>query len=294
MDLLPKNVKKVIVNADDFGQVTSVNEAIIACHKAGIVKSASILANGEGLREALEEAKINPNLGLGIHLALVFGKPVAKPEKIPSLMFANGGFAHKYPMFTLRYFTGGINLKEVEYEWECQRSLLDNIEIDHIDSHQHLHLLPALFKLTLKLALKWKIPYIRVPQENISSSVKSTKALPAKVLNFYSLGKKKALDSTGLKTTEHFFGTSFSGGMLKPVWENIWDKIPSGVTEIMCHPGIENIYARHNYGWANSWHAEYEALTSPEILRKALQKDIVFTNFSELADSNGQIHSMAE
>ena len=272
----------MIVNADDFGEAESIDRGIIACHQAGIVKSASLLANGESLTFALEQAAKLPRLGLGIHLALVKGKPVAPKDKIPSLLFKKGNFAWGYRPFAKRYFTGGIDLKQVEYEWECQREKLVNTRIDHIDSHQHLHLLPELFKLTLKLAEKWGVDYVRMPYENIHPPIKLCSYTTSRILNLFCLRSQKTLRKSGIGSSDHFFGTSFSGMMKKPVWLSLWDSIPDGVTEIMCHPGMEDEETRRKYGWENSWAEEVAALTDAEVIGKAREAGLVFCNYSEV------------
>lgn len=220
---------------------------------------------------------------MGLHLALVFGKPAAAPEKVSSLIFKHGNFAAGYPQFARRYFPGGIKISEVEYEWESQREKLAGHKIDHLDSHQHLHLLPGLFRLTVKLALKWGVSYVRVPFENLKIGLPGTTALSGQVLNLYTLGKKHILEKNSLKTTGNFFGSSFSGAMTEKVWPQLWPQIPEGLTEIMCHPGIENEQARQLYGWANRWEDEYRALADPQILVQACESGVVFTSFSEIA-----------
>ena len=275
--------KRVIVNADDFGLTESVNDAVIACHQAGIVKSTSVLANGDGLCDALEKFGDHPGLGLGLHLTLVYGEPAASPENVSSLIFKNGKLAAGYPKFARRYFPGRIKISEVEYEWESQYEKLAGYKIDHLDSHQHLHLLPGLFKLVVKLALKWGIHYVRVPFENFKIGLPGTTALSGKVLNFYTIGKKNLLAENNLKTTGNFYGSSFSGAMTENVWSKLWAQIPAGLTEIMCHPGIENEQARQLYGWANKWEDEYRALTDPKTLVQARESGVVFTSFTEIS-----------
>jgi len=275
--------KRVIVNADDFGLTESVNNGVIACHQAGVVKSASVLANGDGLRDALEKSSDHPGLGIGLHLTLVFGKPVAAPGKVSSLIFKKGSLAAGYPKIAQRYFLGGIKSSEVEYEWEAQYEKLAGIKIDHLDSHQHLHLLPGLFKLVVKLAQKWGIPYVRVPAENLKIGLAGATTLSGRVLNLYALGKKRLLADNQLKTTGNFFGSSFSGAMTADVWPKLWPLIPAGITEIMCHPGIENEKARALYGWANKWEDEYRALTDPQTLILARESGVVFTNFTKIS-----------
>ena len=279
MEILPANKKRIIVNADDFGLSPNINRGIIEAVQAGVVKSASMLANGEAVDDALERAGKRPELGIGLHLSVVFGKPISPSEKIPSLIFAKGEFARGYGQFLRRYLTGGVKLAEVEYEWEQQREKLDSLEIDHLDSHQHLHLLPGLFKLAVRLAEKWGIPYVRIPWENIRIGIKGNAELPKKVLNMFSCGKRTRLRENNLHTTDNFFGSSFSGALTNPVWRRLMPSIPAGLTEIMCHPGREDADFRSRHGWTSRWEEELEALLDPDLKETADRLGIVFTNF---------------
>lgn len=287
MSVLSQNQKIVIVNADDFGQAVSIDDAIIASHQAGMVKSASVLANGDSLHSGLEKAAQHPGLGLGIHLALVYGKPLAPSAKITTLLFENDEFARGYPKFASKYLLGGVKLSEIEYEWECQRERLRDINIDHIDSHQHLHMLPALFDLTIELARKWRVKYIRLPAENLKIARKGSTILSGTVINLFCLGKRRRLRRNALRTSDFFFGSSFSGGMIETAWKQLWHEIPEGLTEVMCHPGYENPATRKKLGWSNRWQDELDALTNPDIVKRAADCGIKFTNYSETAISDG-------
>ena len=282
MNKTSKNARQVIVNADDFGLSEPINEGIIRAHQAGMLKSASVLTNTRGLKDALERLPDNPDLGLGLHLTLVFGKPVSPAGKVPSLIFGKGEFAGGYADFVPKYLLGMVRLDEIEYEWERQREKIGDIPIDHLDSHQHLHLLPALFNLMIKLAKKWGVKYIRVPYESFEIGIKGHDQLPCSVLNVFSMGKVERLSANSLKTTDNFFGSSFTGALTTEVWKDLLPKIPVGVTEIMCHPGKNDTAIRKNYSWKSKWEEELEALTNPEISKSAKKNGIIFTNFRAL------------
>ena len=67
---------KLIINADDFGYSNGVNYGIIDAFKNGILTSTTCLTNMPGFNHAIQLAKENPNLGIGIHLTLTCGKPL--------------------------------------------------------------------------------------------------------------------------------------------------------------------------------------------------------------------------
>jgi hypothetical protein len=77
-------IRRLIVNADDFGLSSSVNEAVIRAHREGILTTASLMVNEAGFDEAVKLAKENPKLGVGLHLTLLMGHSALPPEKFPA------------------------------------------------------------------------------------------------------------------------------------------------------------------------------------------------------------------
>ena len=62
---------KIIINADDFGLNSAVNEAVLASAESGILSSATVMANMPGFFEATRGALSYPRLGVGVHLNLI-------------------------------------------------------------------------------------------------------------------------------------------------------------------------------------------------------------------------------
>src|SRR5580693_1252432 len=97
-------IRRLIVNADDFGLSHSVNEAVIRAHCEGILTSASLMVNEPGFDEAVKLAKENPKLGVGLHLTLLHGHSALPPEKIPGLVNARGEFSNSSVGVGMKYF----------------------------------------------------------------------------------------------------------------------------------------------------------------------------------------------
>lgn len=124
-------MKKIIVNADDFGFSEAVNYGIIKAHEKGIVTSTSLMANMPGFEHAVALLKNYPNLHVGVHLNITCGKPVLSTHT--TIGKETGYFIHG---------------KEHEYsDEEIYLELCAQIEkiktagvvIDHFDSHHHIH-----------------------------------------------------------------------------------------------------------------------------------------------------------
>jgi Uncharacterized protein conserved in bacteria len=160
-------VKKLIVNADDFGLHADVNQAIIQGHKLGCITSTSLMPTGTAAEAAAALAKETPTLGVGVHLTLVAERPVLPPEKVPSLVDADGRFFPDHMVFIKKYLMGKIAMAELRAECAAQIERIEDwgLKPTHLDSHQHLHVLPGLFDICLELAEKHRIKKMRLPAE---------------------------------------------------------------------------------------------------------------------------------
>ena len=138
-------MKNLIVNADDLGWTEGVNRGILEAFQHGIVTSASLLANGSAFAGGAKAAHSAPGLGVGVHLNLTDGPPVADRETVESLLNDDGEFAAGPESLLLRRARRGLVLREVEEEWDEQISRVRDagIEPTHVDGHKHVHMLPG-------------------------------------------------------------------------------------------------------------------------------------------------------
>ena len=161
-------MKQLIVNADDFGLHPLINAGIIKGHQEGFITSTSLMPSAPCWQEAVRLAKENPRLGIGVHLTLVGGVPSVLPkEKVSSLLDDDGLFLPDSVAFAKRYYSGAVKRSELEAELRAQleRALSCGVNITHIDSHQHTHVLPGINSLVLKLSNEYNIIRVRIPKE---------------------------------------------------------------------------------------------------------------------------------
>src|SRR5881275_751482 len=163
-------MKNRIATADDLGWTGGVNRGILDAFRRGIVTSTSLLANGSAFLEAAKAAKSAPGLGVGVHLNLSDGAPVADHESVTSLLNDKGEFADGPESLLLKRARRGLVLDEVEEEWDAQIQKVRDAGIrpTHLDGHKHVHLLPGLFEIALRLAKKHGIEAVRVSLEESS------------------------------------------------------------------------------------------------------------------------------
>src|SRR5688572_12086849 len=96
--------RRLIVNADDFGRSHSINLAVVRAHREGVLTSASLMVCGEAAGEAIELARQNPRLGVGLHVSLVCGASALPPGAVPGLVNPEGHFSDDPVTSGIRYF----------------------------------------------------------------------------------------------------------------------------------------------------------------------------------------------
>ena len=282
-------MKKLIVNADDFGLHTLINQGIIKGHREGFITSTSIMPSAPAYEEAVELAKANPRLGVGIHLTLVGGvAPVLPATKISSLLDDHGCFLPDYVAFAKRFYTGGVRAGELEAELRAQmeKALASGLSLTHVDSHQHTHVLPGLNGLVIKLCNEYNIKRERIPKEGYTFSGGFAAGIGRKIgrcgLSFCADMAGLAANSHGIKHPDAFFGMLAGGHLTAALVGNILRALPEGVSEIMTHPGLKTETLAKIYDWGYTWETELGSYLSEENKKLLKEQGIELINFGEL------------
>jgi chitin disaccharide deacetylase len=225
-------LKRLIINADDFGFTHDVNAGIIQAHREGVLTSATLMANGDAFDDAVRLAHETPTLDVGCHLVLVQGRSVLDGSPLPET--------------PLRLLFQKIDVYE-ELRAQIQKILAAGIRPTHLDSHKHTHLLPAVFRAVVRLAREFSIPYIRRP-------------LPS--IDFY----RRVAQASGVRMTDHLLGFRLTGTLTEDTLAAALERLPDGETEFLCHPGLLGPeLAQADTRLKESRVRELEALTSPRI-----------------------------
>src|SRR5262249_35706710 len=140
-------MKRLIVNADDFGLTSGVNRAVIRAHENGIVTSTTVMVNMPPFEEAAVMAGQYPSLGVGLHFNITQGEPVAQPKTIRSLLQTTDSFIGTSSALARRWLAGRLKKDEIIIELRAQieKALSEGLTLTHIDSHKHSHALPLVF-----------------------------------------------------------------------------------------------------------------------------------------------------
>jgi chitin disaccharide deacetylase len=149
----PPPGQRVIFNADDFGRSASINEAVIRAHRGGVLTTASLMVNGAACGEAVELARLNPNLGVGLHLTLVDGRSTLPCGQIPGLVHPPDRFDDNAVAAGMRcFFDRSLRAQlEAEISAQIEKFQATALPLDHVNGHLNFHLHPVVFDVLLGL-----------------------------------------------------------------------------------------------------------------------------------------------
>jgi hopanoid biosynthesis associated protein HpnK len=290
-------MKQLIVNADDFGLTSGVSRGIMAAHVHGIVTSASLMANGNVFEEAVALARRSPQLGIGVHLNLTQGKPVAPASEVRSLLNSNGRLSFSPYRLGFGILTGTIRVAEIATELQAQISKIVGAGISptHLDGHKHVHVLPGISEVVIRLAQEYGIPSIRCPIEEASGVLpvlQSNWRRSTDVLKQYLIGRavssfarrfKRNLAEAGLNCPGPFRGLTQTGFLDEDNLVQILKRLPEGTSELMCHPGYADAELLSTGTRLLSQRmVELRALSRPEIRKLAGDEGIQFVSYCQL------------
>jgi hopanoid biosynthesis associated protein HpnK len=276
-------VKKLLVNADDFGLSKAINAGILRAHTEGIVTSTSIVAAGEAFDEAVEQAPSHPKLGVGVHLTLVEERSVSLPSHVPTLA-PDGLLPGTYGRLVKGVATRAIRKRDIEYEFRAQieKCLAAGLTLTHLDSHQHTHTLPSLFPVVLKLGNEYGLRGIRIPRGwPRFSDLTSDRFLPKCVLCLLAHGDAMCFRRGSCVATQRFAGLFESGDLTEAKLLRILIGLREGTTELVCHPGCNDVLPRYA-SWSQRRQTELESLTSASTKKAVRELGIELINYSQL------------
>ena len=278
-------MKQLIVNADDLGLTQGVNRGVLRAFKDGIVTSASLLVTGSAFEDAVALARQNPQLDVGLHLALVEEQSILGREGLPTLVDETGRFARTSGEFFRRAVLGRISWDEVEREIAAQiaRFQKTGLQLSHLNSHQHLHMFPPVFRIVRRLTRGMGNVWIRnsAGPWRKSPNVRMGRWVQRLGLNLTCLCARRLHGSSLPQMPDGMYGFEVSGCLTRRALEQILRKIPDGLYELVCHPGEEDTQTRTRYShWGYLWAEELKALTAPETQVVLKEHGIALTSFA--------------
>jgi hopanoid biosynthesis associated protein HpnK len=262
-------VKRLIVNADDLGLSENVDLGIVRAHTGGIVTSATLLACGGSAEHAASLAHANPGLGVGVHLCLTREYPVSDPASIKSIT-SSGRFFGGPGRLMARLIFGAADKREIYAEFTAQvkRAISLGIKPTHLDGHQHIHIMPGIFHITVSVAKEFGIWAVRFPvgPRTAATGPHGFGAWAEKAaLETLAKTQRPYMRRMGIVSPDGFYGLAETGRLSSDTVAVIVRGLPDGTSELMCHPGHRDDEAAASTGWGYGWEDELRAVTDPSL-----------------------------
>ncbi|MBN8472527.1 ChbG/HpnK family deacetylase [Corallococcus exiguus] len=272
---------RLIVNADDLGLHPSLDAGILKAHREGIVTSATLLAMGPCAAEAVGLAKAQ-GLAVGVHLALSTRLSCAAPAEAVRTVAPGGRLRGNWAEFAKAWVTGRVRREELERELSAQlfRARELGAKVDHLDGHQHLHLLPGVRSVVEGIAAREGLP-LRWPDALPRASWLRAPGPALKTTVLAVLARTAPRARMGVRRVSA--GGVFEAGRLdESALLAVLDSLPAGDFELGCHPGEGAPHVPEDPAWTYGWEAELAALTSPRVKAKLVERGITLANYGAL------------
>jgi len=318
-------VRKLIVNADDFGLTTGVDRAIIETHTGGVVSSATLMANGAAFDDAVTTARSVPNLSVGCHVVLVDGTPVSPPDAVDTLLAIRSAEPDKFysslSAFAARATLGGFDRDQLVMEVTAQIRKIQSagLQVTHLDSHKHAHVFPEIFAALLRAARICGVRAIRNPFVPVKAMhARQYKGRPdlwkrygqVRMLHTFSRQFRQQTKRAGVLTPDGVVGVIETGSLERSgkssarssgksseknsgesygyssLLHQTLASLPEGTWEFVCHPGYNDADLRAaGTRLLDSREEERRLLTSAELRQFLEEQKIRIISYREFAET---------
>jgi len=313
-------VRRLIVNADDFGLTAGVNRGILEAHAGGVVSSATLMANGAAFADAVTAARSTPNLSVGCHVVLVDGTPVSPPGALDTLMAIRSAEPEKFysslSAFAARAMLGGFDRDQLVAEVTAQIRKIQaaGLEVTHLDSHKHAHIFPEILAALLRAARICGVRAIRNPIVPINAiPARQFKGKPrlwkrygqVRMLHSFSRQFRERTKRAGLLTPDGVVGIIETGSLGtrddskdassrdstvgspgSSLLRQTLACLPEGTWEFVCHPGYSDADLRATgTRLVDSRDEERRLLTSPKLRQFLEEQKIRVIGYREFVET---------
>ena len=290
--LLDWRVRRLIINADDFGLTRGVNRAIAGAHSRGVVTSATMMANSAAFDDAVQQARSSPGLGIGCHIVLVDGLAILPPDQVSTLIVGNEKrFREGAGSMALSAVAGRLDAEQMREEATAQIRKLQaaGLTISHIDTHKHVHILPQVLRPLLRAAIACGVRAIRNPFGRIGFPIMARRPElwqrygQFKLLQAFAGKFRQAVRQATMFTTDGSLGISATGYLDDALFRFILENLPEGTWELVCHPGYDDAdLQRVRTRLHKSREAELRLLTASETRALLARNGVELISYRDL------------
>lgn len=289
----------LIINADDLGIAPSIDEGIFEAHREGIVTSTTAFATSPRFEQVVNRAH-DAGLALGLHLNLTLGTCACKPEG-PTLLTDEQGFfkltSRQLPRLLGKAHRNRELLADIRNEFSAQfaKACDAGISFTHFDSHQYVHMIPAVFAVAAELAPRFGFSRTRFAAEPMTRFHLGHRPLAVLARRNYIKWAwlrmvARRIDNP-LSSPDSFYGVLHSGVFDRSTLLGYLGILRKGsVTELGIHPGYPCAPTQANYPqpFVNGFIAsplrlqELDAVTAPEVRQAVKDHRVQLISYADL------------
>jgi len=272
----------LVVNADDYGLTEGVSRGILEAHRNGVVTSVSVLSLTPAFETSARWLADAPALGCGAHLAAVGeDPPLLSAREVPTLVDRKGRLHNSWRTFLPSAAVGRIDPDDLRREFAAQLDAIAGagIVIDHLDTHQNIHMWPMVADVVMGLGEERDVRTIRVTRSTGRGVVGQTVKRLSRRL-------EKQLEQRGWNSPEASTGLDEAGCLGIPAMVAAISRLAetgAASAELATHPGAPGDAARARYKWDYRWDDEFEALQSATVLAAIEELGFRLGTFADLA-----------
>lgn len=261
----------LIITADDFGITPRISEGMMSLAQKGLVSQLSLLCNMPGTQRALELAKENPKIPIGLHLNLTEGDALS--GHLTGLTSESSNFFSRKKLF-LQLISGRISITQLEKEIKAQieRMEIAGISPAYLDSHQHIHIFPKISSIIQSIASEKRIQ-VRSPNPSGNRPFLNINHLLLRLLlQLNPISKQLAANSS----LSSIFDLNQSKIQLQDYLSLIPQDARDTLHELMVHPyvrdhsGLQEVYPAITYRkkerFFHQAFQEWDLLNQPEAM----------------------------
>ncbi len=294
--------RHLVLHADDLGFTFGFTDAIHQAHKRGNLTSTCLQVNGIAYEHARRDVLPDcPELGVGVHLNVVECRSCLGARLIPALVDVDGHFRGYGPI--LRASISRHVRRQIleEFRAQIERALADGLELDHVNSHRHVHMLPWLFDGVCDLAGRFGIPFVRLTSERFHRPQPSGRGrylsrdgnwAKLALMSLMAVPNRRRLERHGVRSNDGFVGLSFTGhGSAEAIRRGLAAN-PGSIVEVLIHPSVRRHPADvgrlpatvQRYCDAPARGVEFQAACSPGLRREIEQLGYRLTSYRRIAE----------
>ncbi|HJX63342.1 MAG TPA: ChbG/HpnK family deacetylase [Polyangia bacterium] len=271
----PDSAIRLVVNADGFAGDAAITRGTLRAHREGIVTSTSVIGNCADPSAVRAELATVPALGVGVHLTLTGGAPIARPSTVRSLLDPDELFPSQARDVFLSWAKAAPQGEEIEREFDAQVARLRDagLAIDHLSTCHHVGFLPVVGRAVEAVARRHGIAGVRtaVERPTLAWLTEIRRSLTTATLSSLAWFNRRQMGILRHGPTSWGY---FEQGRLDEIRiMEIFGRLGPGIHELICTPRESDDSVERR---------ELTALLSPRVRDGLARRDIALCRWADL------------